>query len=158
MVLTDESAVPDVYCDGVGSVELLGENVRIIYYTWHGPIGERQKIVAAKLVIPRSQLDESILVRLLREQELLLEKATAGLASRRISVPLGEQSASGLAGAPFSPPPLHVASGPRTAPTSVYAPLALLGCQAEPLDRLHLSSICIRSGDGHPLTDCLLVN
>jgi hypothetical protein len=60
--------VSDVYVDGVGAVEVLGGNVRVIYYTWEGPPGERNKVVVAKLVMPINAVNERALAKLLSEQ------------------------------------------------------------------------------------------
>ena len=60
--------IADIYTDGVGAVELLGGNVRVIYYTWEGPPGERNKVIVAKLVMPISAMTERALGKLLSEQ------------------------------------------------------------------------------------------
>jgi hypothetical protein len=60
--------ISDIYTDGVGAVEVLGENVRIIYYTWEGPPGERNKVVVAKLVMPIDAVNERALAKMLFAQ------------------------------------------------------------------------------------------
>ena len=60
--------ISDIYADGVGAVEVLGGNVRVIYYTWEGPPGERNKVVVAKLVMPINAVNERALARMLSEQ------------------------------------------------------------------------------------------
>ena len=60
--------ISDIYVDGVGAVEVLGGNVRVIYYTWEGPPGERNKVVVAKLVMPINAVNERALARMLSEQ------------------------------------------------------------------------------------------
>ena len=60
--------IADIYTDGVGAVELLGGNVRIIYYTWEGPPGERNKVVVAKLVMPINAMTKRALGKMLSEQ------------------------------------------------------------------------------------------
>jgi len=60
--------ISDVYTDGVGAVEVLGGNVRVIYYTWEGPPGERNKVVVAKLVMPIGAVNERALAKMLSEQ------------------------------------------------------------------------------------------
>jgi hypothetical protein len=42
--------VPDIYADGIAEVELLGENIRLTFFTWRN--GE--KIIVARMVRPRS--------------------------------------------------------------------------------------------------------
>jgi DDE superfamily endonuclease len=48
-IMTTVELIPiaDIYTDGVGAVEVLGGNVRVIYYTWEGPPGERNKVIVA---------------------------------------------------------------------------------------------------------------
>ena len=60
--------ISDIYADGVGAVEVLGGNVRVIYYTWEGPPGERNKVVVAKLVMPIGAVNERALAKMLSEQ------------------------------------------------------------------------------------------
>jgi hypothetical protein len=60
--------ISDIYTDGVGAVEVLGGNVRVIYYTWEGPPGERNKVVVAKLVMPIGAVNERALAKMLSEQ------------------------------------------------------------------------------------------
>jgi hypothetical protein len=60
--------ISDIYTDGVGAVEVLGGNVRIIYYTWEGPPGERNKVAVAKLVMPINAANERALAKMLSEQ------------------------------------------------------------------------------------------
>jgi hypothetical protein len=60
--------ISDIYTDGVGAVEVLGGNVRIIYYTWEGPPGERNKVVVAKLVMPIDVVNERALAKMLFAQ------------------------------------------------------------------------------------------
>jgi hypothetical protein len=60
--------IADIYTDGVGAVEVLGGNVRVIYYTWEGPPGERNKVVVAKLVMPINAVTERALGKMLSEQ------------------------------------------------------------------------------------------
>jgi hypothetical protein len=60
--------ISDIYTDGVGAVEVLGANVRIIYYTWEGPPGERNKVVVAKLVMPIDAVNGRALAKMLSEQ------------------------------------------------------------------------------------------
>jgi hypothetical protein len=60
--------ISDTYTDGVGAVEVLGRNVRVIYYTWEGPPGERNKVVVAKLVMPINAINERALGKMLSEQ------------------------------------------------------------------------------------------
>jgi hypothetical protein len=42
--------VPDIYADGIAEVEILGENIRLTFFTWRN--GE--KVIVARLVRPRS--------------------------------------------------------------------------------------------------------
>lgn len=44
------AAIADVYADDIDHIEVLGENVRIVFFTWQD--GER--IVVAKIVRPRA--------------------------------------------------------------------------------------------------------
>jgi len=60
--------ISDIYADGVGAVEVLGGNVRLIYYTWEGPPGERNKVIVAKLVMPINAVNERALGKMLSEQ------------------------------------------------------------------------------------------
>ena len=60
--------ISDIYADGVGAVEVLGGNVRVIYYTWEGPPGDRNKVVVAKLVMPIGAVNERALAKMLSEQ------------------------------------------------------------------------------------------
>ena len=60
--------IADIYADGVGAVELLGGNVRVIYYTWEGPPGERNKVVVAKLVMPINAVNQRALGKMLSDQ------------------------------------------------------------------------------------------
>jgi hypothetical protein len=60
--------ISDIYTDGVGAVEVLGGNVRIIYYTWEGPPGECNKVVVAKLVMPIDVVNERALAKMLFAQ------------------------------------------------------------------------------------------
>jgi hypothetical protein len=69
--------ISDIYADGVGAVEVLGGNVRIIYYTWEGPPGERNKVVVAKLVMPIGAVNERALAKMLSEQ-LAAQRLAAG--------------------------------------------------------------------------------
>src|SRR5262249_6236166 len=78
-IMTTVELIPiaDIYTDGVGAVELLGGNVRIIYYTWEGPPGERDKVIVAKLVMPIKAMTERALGKMLSEQ-LAAQRMTAG--------------------------------------------------------------------------------
>ena len=42
--------VPDIYADGIDSVEILGENIRLTFFTWR----DGEKVVVARLVRPKS--------------------------------------------------------------------------------------------------------
>jgi hypothetical protein len=70
MIMTTIELIPisDIYTDGVGAVEVLGGNVRVIYYTWEGPPGDRNKVVVAKLVMPIGAVNERALAKMLSEQ------------------------------------------------------------------------------------------
>jgi hypothetical protein len=70
VIMTTVELIPisDIYADGVGAVEVLGGNVRVIYYTWEGPPGERNKVVVAKLVMPIGAVNERALAKMLSEQ------------------------------------------------------------------------------------------
>jgi hypothetical protein len=46
----EPAAIADVYADGICDVELLGANVRLIFYTW----SQGERIVVAKVVQPLS--------------------------------------------------------------------------------------------------------
>lgn len=46
--MVESTPIADIYADGIGSVEILGDNVRIIFYTQDN--GE--KIISCKLVRP----------------------------------------------------------------------------------------------------------
>jgi hypothetical protein len=69
--------IADIYTDGVGAVELLGGNVRVIYYTWEGPPGERNKVVVAKLVMPINAVNQRVVAKMLSEQ-LAAQRLAAG--------------------------------------------------------------------------------
>ena len=47
-------ALTDIYADGIADVELLGDNVRLIYFTWESG----QKVMVAKIVGPLSATSE----------------------------------------------------------------------------------------------------
>ena len=49
-------------------MEVLGGNVRVIFYTWEGPPGERNKVVVARLVMPINAVNERALAKMLSEQ------------------------------------------------------------------------------------------
>jgi hypothetical protein len=68
MTTVERIPIADIYTDGVGAVELLGGNVRVIYYTWEGPPGERNKVIVAKLVMPIKAVTERALGKMLSEQ------------------------------------------------------------------------------------------
>jgi hypothetical protein len=85
--------IADIYADGVGAVELLGGNVRVIYYTWEGPPGERNRVIVAKLVMPINALTQRALGKMLSEQ----------LAAQRVAA--GEEEAEEEAAAVWMPIP-----------------------------------------------------
>jgi hypothetical protein len=50
MEAVEMSPIPDIYADGIADVELLGDNIRLTFFTWRG--GE--KIIVCRLVRPKS--------------------------------------------------------------------------------------------------------
>lgn len=60
--MIESTPVADIYADGIGAVEILGDNVRIIFYTQEN--GE--KIISCKLVRPIKSV-RGELVKLLAE-------------------------------------------------------------------------------------------
>jgi hypothetical protein len=78
--------ISDIYTDGVGAVEVLGENVRIIYYTWEGPPGERNKVVVAKLVMPIDAVNERALAKMLFAQ-LAAQREAASDEADKVPIP-----------------------------------------------------------------------
>jgi hypothetical protein len=70
MIMTTVELIPisDTYVDGIGALEVLGGNVRLIYYTWEGPPGERNKVIVAKLVMPINAVNQRALAKMLSEQ------------------------------------------------------------------------------------------
>jgi hypothetical protein len=92
MIMTTVELIPvsDIYVDGVGAVEVLGGNVRLIYYTWEGPPGERNKVVVAKLVMPINAVNQRALAKMLSEQ-LAAQRVVAGeegeAAADRVPIP-----------------------------------------------------------------------
>ena len=79
--------ISDIYSDGVGAVEVLGGNVRVIYYTWEGPPGERNKVVVAKLVMPINAVNARALSKMLSEQ-LATQRMVAGEEEQADKVPI----------------------------------------------------------------------
>ena len=77
MTTVELITISDIYADGVGAVEVLGGNVRVIYYTWEGPPGERNKVIVAKLVMPIGAVNERALAKMLSEQ-LAAQRMVAG--------------------------------------------------------------------------------
>jgi hypothetical protein len=66
---------------------VLGGNVRVIYYTWEGPPGERNKVVVAKLVMPINAVNERALAKMLSEQ-LAAQRVVAGEEEEADRVPI----------------------------------------------------------------------
>lgn len=64
----DNAGVPDIYADDIETVEVVGPNVRVIFFTWQGPPGNRQKVVVAKIVRPIEQAGKGKLGRLVCER------------------------------------------------------------------------------------------
>jgi hypothetical protein len=79
--------ISDIYTDGVGAVEVLGRNVRVIYYTWEGPPGERNKVVVAKLVMPINAVNQRTLAKMLSEQ-LAAQRVVASEEEKTDKIPI----------------------------------------------------------------------
>jgi len=61
-------SIPDIYADDLGTVELLGPNVRQYYFVW----SEGQKVVVAKIVRPLVTIDAGQLIRMVQAETLAL--------------------------------------------------------------------------------------
>ena len=79
--------ISDIYADGIGAVEVLGGNVRVIYYTWEGPPGERNKVVVAKLVMPIKAANERALAKMLSEQLAAQRMVACDEEADRVPIP-----------------------------------------------------------------------
>jgi hypothetical protein len=62
--LNEPVPVPDIFCSGIGAIERLeGDVVRLWFYVSQASddIGERDKIVVAKILAPASSIPDAIL-------------------------------------------------------------------------------------------------
>lgn len=48
--IVEVSPIADIYADGIADVEILGENIRLTFFTWRG--GE--KIIVCRIVRPKN--------------------------------------------------------------------------------------------------------
>lgn len=63
MKLTDPLNVSDTYVSGLGEAEDLGDGCfRFTFFSTHRADGQEQRIVVAKLVVPRSAVPPAILL------------------------------------------------------------------------------------------------
>ena len=58
MNLVETMPVNDIYCDGIGAVENLGDCFRTIYFTYSRPLdgGRIERVVVARLVRPKAAI------------------------------------------------------------------------------------------------------
>lgn len=68
--LIEMFAVPDIYADGIGSVEpLSGENFRVTYFAYQRAAGSAllTRVVCARIIRPKSSVVPGAISRMLRE-------------------------------------------------------------------------------------------
>jgi hypothetical protein len=54
--LIEINAVPEIYSDGVGDIQVLGCNARVLFFTWQKLDGVFQRVVVASVVQPVASL------------------------------------------------------------------------------------------------------
>ncbi len=60
----ENAPIGDVYADDIDHIEMLGENVRIVFYTWEAGM----KVVVAKIVRPRATFNVLFAERIKKAQ------------------------------------------------------------------------------------------
>lgn len=70
----EPTQIGDIYSDGIADIELLGENVRLLLFTFEHGI----RVVVAKIVLPKAAIKGNIL-------ELIAAKETASFVPRELA-------------------------------------------------------------------------
>lgn len=59
-VLIEPVPLQDIFCEGIGRIQIVGQNARFFLYIGNGTDGMPERMVVARVVIPLENLPEAI--------------------------------------------------------------------------------------------------